>query len=658
MTYIPYYMSMDYHAFNAAIKICAFWTAIVPLFYTLSQSHIKRLQHLSFFILALTVAFKSLFAIAREFLMFSLDNSQASYDALMSFELAASFFNVFFVAAYAFYILVSVQVLSKSNTALLYIFWIPAVILAGFYFSNYWNQWFFNFEWDPVTQDKWLFVPAKGWYALVIYGCVYAAVAATFFALNLKKLHRRKAIPLCLFNGISILGIVFGVFFSSTDVQYLAEAVVVICMLIWLEADGTMLDTRTGFYNRTAFLDDNAMSMKTPQKYKIIGISLSNYDSIRRAFGEDTVNALVTEASKRIKKHVKRTAPYYLGRGRFAFYYYEKDEEEIEDYLEELKGILTAQFKVLTQNHAKTAWLISLAKVPEEINTITGLYDLFSGNTEEMDVKIRRGSDFAFIARKNDVMAAFKRGLEEHNFEVYFQPIWDANNNRVVTAEALIRLNDPILGRINPAEFIPIAEASGDIREIGEFVFREACRFFNRYKLEDEGLDFVCVNVSVHQLQQDDLAEHFARIANEENVDVSHITLEITESENAESNPILLNQIIKLVNAGFKLSLDDYGTGYANLARLTNSDFTSIKMDRSLLLNSTTEKGKRLLKESIGIMKGFGFNVVQEGVETKEQLEEVISYGADLVQGYYFSRPVPEEEFLRTIRSINEERKA
>ena len=141
-------------------------------------------------------------------------------------------------------------------------------------------------------------------------------------------------------------------------------------------------------------------------------------------------------------------------------------------------------------------------------------------------------------------------------------------------------------------------------------------------------------------------------------MDVSHITLEITESENAESNPILLNQIIKLVNTGFKLSLDDYGTGYANLARLTNSDFTSIKMDRSLLLNSTTEKGKRLLKESIGIMKGFGFNVVQEGVETKEQLEEVISYGADLVQGYYFSQPVPEEEFLRTVRSINEERRA
>ena len=176
--------------------------------------------------------------------------------------------------------------------------------------------------------------------------------------------------------------------------------------------------------------------------------------------------------------------------------------------------------------------------------------------------------------------------------------------------------------------------------------------------LESEGLDFVCVNVSVHQLQQDDLAEHFIAIAKEEGVDVKHITLEITESENAESNPILLNQIIALGNAGFKLSLDDYGTGYANLARLTNSDFTSIKMDRSLLLNSTTEKGKRLLKESISIMKGFGFNVVQEGVETKEQLEEVISYGADMIQGYYFSCPVPEEEFLRTIRSINNERKA
>ena len=655
MTSIPYYMSMDYHAFNAAIKICSFWIAIVPLFYTLSQSHKKRLQHFAFLVLAISVAGQSLLGTAWEFFSFYLDNSETSYGILMAFEIATRICNVAFITGYAFYIMVSVHVFSKSNRLIMNLFWVPAYVLAVFFLVNPINHWFFDFE---FAEGHWNYISKYGFGAIIIHGVAYGLVAATFFAINLNKLPRRKAWPLCFFNGLAIVGIVYGVFFSPTDANYLMEAIVVTCMLVWLETDGTMLDFRTGFYNRTAFLGDNEMSMKSRQKYKIIGISLSNYDSIRRAFGEDTVNALVTEASKRIKKHVKRTAPYYLGRGRFAFYYYERDEEEIEAYLEELKEILTGRWQSLDQNHAKTAWLISLAKIPEEINTVTGLYDLFSGNDEEMDVKVRRGSDFAFIARKNDVLAAFKRGLEDHNFEVYFQPIWDANNNRVATAEALIRLNDPILGRINPAEFIPIAEASGDIREIGEFVFREACRFFKRYKLEDEGLEFVCVNVSVHQLQQDDLAEHFLRIAKEEQVDVNHITLEITESENAESNPILLNQIIKLVNTGFKLSLDDYGTGYANLARLTNSDFTSIKMDRSLLLNSTTEKGKRLLKESIGIMKGFGFNVVQEGVETKEQLEEVISYGADLVQGYYFSQPVPEEEFLRTVRSINEERKA
>lgn len=650
-------MSMDYHVFNAAIKICAFWIAVVPLFYTLSQSHIKRLQHLSFFILSISVAFKSLFAIAREFFITSLPYNDASYATLMAFETIASVFNVAFVASYAFYILVSVHVLDKSNRIKIFLTWVPAIVFAIIYLFNPLTKYCFDFTYNAEI-NQWVYVKTPGWWSIIIYGLAYAVVAATYFGLNVHKLHKRKAWPLCFFNGLSVFGIVMGVFFLQAEVQYLAEAIVVVCMLIWLEADGTMLDTRTGFYNRTAFLDDNAMSMKSHQKYKIIGISLSNYDSIRRAFGEDLVNALVTEASKRIKKHVYRTSPYYLGRGRFAFYYYEKDEEEIDEYLQELSEILSTKFDSLSYSHAKTSWLISLASIPDDINTITGLYDLFSGNNEENDVKIRRDKDFAFIARKNDVMSAFKRGIEDHNFEVYFQPIWDANNNRVVTAEALIRLNDPILGRINPAEFIPIAEASGDIREIGEFVFREACRFFKKYKLMDEGLEFVCVNVSVHQLQQDDLASHFLAIAKEEEVDVRHITLEITESENAESNPILLNQIIALGNAGFKLSLDDYGTGYANLARLTNSDFTSIKMDRSLLLNSTTEKGKRLLKESIGIMKGFGFNVVQEGVETKEQLEEVISYGADLVQGYYFSRPVPEEEFLRTIRSINEERKA
>ena len=648
---------MDYHSLNAAIKICAFWVAFVPLFYTLSQSHKKRLQHFSFLILAIAVAGQSLFGVAREFFSIYLDDSDASYALLFVFETATRICNVAFITGYAFYIMVTVHVFTKSNRLLMHLFWVPAYVLAVFYLINPFNKWFFDFTYDPIAK-AWVFDFKYGFGALIIHGVIYAIVAATFFGLNLKNLPKRKAWPLCFFNALSVTGIVYGVFFSKTDVQYIAEAVVVTCMLIWLETDGTMLDFRTGFYNRTAFLGDNEMSMKSRQKYKIIGITLSNYDSIRRAFGEDLVNNLVTEVSGQIKKHVYRTSPYYLGRGRFAFYYYEKDEDEINEYLEELKNVLSQDWQSLSDNPAQTSWLISLASIPDEINTVTGLYDLFSETNEDADVKIRRGKDFAFIARKNDVMAAFKRGLADNNFEVHFQPIWDAYTNKVVTAEALIRLNDPILGRVSPTEFIPIAEANGAIKAIGEFVFREACRFYKKANLENEGLDFVCVNVSVHQLQQDDLAEHFIRIAKEEGVDVKHITLEITESENAESNPILLNQIIALGNAGFKLSLDDYGTGYANLARLTNSDFTSIKMDRSLLLNSTTEKGKRLLKESISIMKGFGFNVVQEGVETKEQLEEVISYGADMIQGYYFSCPVPEEEFLRTIRSINNERKA
>ena len=648
---------MDYHAFNAAIKICAFWIAFVPLFYTLSQSHKKRLQHFSFLILSISVATQSLLGVGFEFFSLILDDSQASYNVLMAFEVATRVCNVAFVTGYAFYIMVSVHVFSKSNRLLMNLFWIPAYVLALFFITNPIHKWFFSFEYDALAGE-WLYINKHGFWAIILHGVIYAVIAATFFGLNIQKLPRKKAWPLCFFNGIAVVGVIFGVFFSKTDVDYLAEAVVVTCMLIWLETDGTMLDFRTGFYNRTAFLSDNEMSMKSHQKYKIIGITLSNYDSIRRAFGEDLVNDLVTEVSGRLKKHIYRTSPYYLGRGRFAFYYYEKDEEEINEYLEELKELLSSDWNSLSYNPAQTSWLISLASIPEDINTVTGLYDLFSETNEEADVKIRRGKDFAFIARKNDVMSAFKRGLADHNFEVHFQPIWDAYSGKVVTAEALIRLNDPILGRVSPAEFIPIAESNGDIKAIGEFVFREACRFYKKANLESEGLDFVCVNVSVHQLQQDDLAEHFIAIAKEEGVDVKHITLEITESENAESNPILLNQIIALGNAGFKLSLDDYGTGYANLARLTNSDFTSIKMDRSLLLNSTTEKGKRLLKESIGIMKGFGFNVVQEGVETKEQLDEVISYGADLIQGYYFSKPVPQEEFLRTIHTINQERKA
>ena len=157
---------MDYHSLNAAIKICAFWVAFVPLFYTLSQSHKKRLQHFSFLILAIAVASQSLFGVAREFFSIYLDGSETSYALLFAFETATRIFNVAFITGYAFYIMVTVHVFTKSNRLLMNLFWVPAYVLAVFYLTNPFNKWFFDFTYDPIAK-AWVFDFQYGFSALM-----------------------------------------------------------------------------------------------------------------------------------------------------------------------------------------------------------------------------------------------------------------------------------------------------------------------------------------------------------------------------------------------------------------------------------------------------------------------------------------------------------
>lgn len=220
-----------------------------------------------------------------------------------------------------------------------------------------------------------------------------------------------------------------------------------------------------------------------------------------------------------------------------------------------------------------------------------------------------------------------------------------------------MRLQDKELGTISPDEFIPIAEETGDIIQIGQIVFAQVCDDIERYHLRSYGLKYVSVNLSRRQFLQTDLAERFASYMKEHRITSQDIAIEITESTLIDKNPKTMDEIKKLQALGFSFLMDDFGTGYSNIEAINGPvNFKIIKIDKSLLWGSEKSKvGEILLRNNMDMILKLGLVPLCEGVETKGQIELLQSLGCRYLQGFFFSRPVPIDDFVSYLKKARKQ---
>jgi len=205
-----------------------------------------------------------------------------------------------------------------------------------------------------------------------------------------------------------------------------------------------------------------------------------------------------------------------------------------------------------------------------------------------------------------------------------------------------------------PGVFIPVAEKTGLIIELGKVVFRKACIFLKENNLIEKGIKYLEINLSAVQCVKEELAEQYIGIMEELKIDPKTINLEITESAALSSKEILLKNMNRLIEYGVEFSLDDFGTGYSNLNYILELPISIVKFDRQMT-NSyfESEKGKLIMEATINMIKAVGTKIVSEGVETKNQLDVLEKVSIDYIQGYYFSKPVSGSDFLELIKEKN-----
>jgi EAL domain-containing protein (putative c-di-GMP-specific phosphodiesterase class I) len=200
---------------------------------------------------------------------------------------------------------------------------------------------------------------------------------------------------------------------------------------------------------------------------------------------------------------------------------------------------------------------------------------------------------------------------------------------------------------ISPLEFIPIAEGSGKIIPLGEQVFDKVLSLFDQHHIQDYGIDYIEVNLSPLQVRDPTIVERFHSIMEKHDVSPSHINFEITESSFIDNPTLVLSIMNQFIQEGFAFSLDDFGTGYSNFHYLYDMKFKIIKLDKSILDKASDSAiASKTLFYMIEMLKDISFQVLQEGVERQEQEEKLFEYGIDYIQGFYHSKPLPEEEFL------------
>ena len=268
------------------------------------------------------------------------------------------------------------------------------------------------------------------------------------------------------------------------------------------------------------------------------------------------------------------------------------------------------------------------------------------------DIVYVDGTVFAAMRQRGEIKESVLSALDEDRVEVFYQPIYSTRQKRFMSAEALVRIRNTDGTIIPPGKFIPVAEETGIIAQLGERVFEKVCEFLQNSNVEQLGISYIEVNLSVVQCEQKNLAERYITIMDKYKIRPCQINLEITESASVKTKEILLDNMKRLINYGVTFALDDFGIGQSNLDYVIEMPVSLMKFDMNMTQAYFRDlKAQFVVQAAIHMAHGMDLLLVAEGVESEEQLNGMKDENIDFIQGYYFSKPLPQQEFLKFLEA-------
>lgn len=425
--------------------------------------------------------------------------------------------------------------------------------------------------------------------------------------------------------------------------------------LIWNQAN---FDPLTQLPNRRLFADRLVQEIKKAkrdrQRLAVLFLDLDRFKEVNDTLGHAMGDRLLVEAAQRIEHCVRETDTLArFGGDEFTVILSElSDAIDIKSVFQSIIEHLSKPFS-LGDEIAYVSASIGVTIYPDDADNAESL--LVNADQAMYSAKRQGRNRFCYFTRSmqedaqermrlsNDLHCARQKG----QMEVYYQPIVELSSGTINKAEALIRWHHPELGLISPARFIPIAEESGAIGEIGDWVFQQAASQIKQWRDRHNVRFQISVNKSPAQFQSDERHEHpWTAYLDELGLSGDSIVVEITEGLLLNASEHITKKLLTFRDAGVQVAIDDFGTGYSSLAYLKKFDIDYLKIDKSFTCNLEPDSSDLVLSEAIVVMAHkLGLKVIAEGVETREQFELLKAIGCDYGQGYLFSKPLPADQF-------------
>ncbi|GAB3538522.1 hypothetical protein GCM10027343_04450 [Noviherbaspirillum agri] len=424
--------------------------------------------------------------------------------------------------------------------------------------------------------------------------------------------------------------------------------------LVWRQAN---FDSLTGLPNRLMFRDRLEQEIRKSHRaglpMALMFIDLDRFKEINDTLGHAVGDSLLKQAAERLSGCVRESDTVArLGGDEFTIILGELTAAtNVERIVQEVLKNMAEPF-ILGDEVAYVSASIGITFYPDDATEVEGL--LKNADQAMYAAKNLGRNRFHYFTpcmqeqaqARRHLVADMRLALSQNQFCVHYQPIVDMASGRIRKAEALIRWQHPKRGLVSPAEFIPVAEDTGLIVEIGDWIFREATRQVARWRELQPDFE-ISVNTSPVQYRSGGIGHDswFAHL-DELGVPGDGIAVEITEGLLLDTSSAITSQLLKFREAGIKVSLDDFGTGYSSMSYLNRLDIDYLKIDRSFIVDlAPGSENVALYEAMIEMAHKLGIKVVAEGVETPEQYEILAAAGCDFAQGFLFSKPVPPEQF-------------
>lgn len=476
---------------------------------------------------------------------------------------------------------------------------------------------------------------------LVYFFAIFYILGILLLCIFNKKLSRRRSFAVILWMCIWLAAAGIQFVFNNLLLVGFATAVGILILFVIMENPEAYLDRKLGCFNSYALGEYLKRLYNRKTDFSVMKIALSEVlDEKLGTLSDEILLELVRILAK--QKNV------------LVFRNVDSDITVISDKESDLQMLAEQSVKLLTRKNIPLKKLSSVI-VPngqifsdrEELMSFLGyISDRYSDGTiiiadEQMINKHRE---------KKLIQQEITAALEEDRVEVFLQPIFSNNEQRFTSAEALVRIRQRDGGMLSPGLFIPVAEESGQIVELGDRIFEKVCIFLKQPVVAEAGIHYVEINLSVVQFERADLADRLIEITEKHGIDPKLINLEITETASVTARNILLSNMNRLIEFGFTFSLDDFGKGESNLMYVVEMPVSIIKLDYDMSKAFfSSEKAKQVVHAVVGMAHGMNLKLVAEGIETKNEIDGMADAKIDYIQGFYYSRPLPMPEFLAFI---------